>query len=179
MKTFDELNAKLSGNEKKCDWSQHPNGGGWIHKLARVDSTAFVGSDAIVWGKVSGEARVSGHAEVSGKAWVYDNARVSGEARVYGHAEVSGEARVSGHAEVSGEARVYSDAWEKSPLFIIGSRNSLCNAKHGYLQIGCRCEKFRWWLGKEALKFAKENNYTPDEIKEYRAYVKLFVAVGK
>ena len=155
MKTFDELNAKLSGNEKKCDWSQHPNGGGWIHKLARVDSTAFVGSDAIVWGKVSGEA------------WV------SGEARVYGHAEVSGKARVYDNA------RVYSDAWEKSPLFIIGSRNSLCNAKHGYLQIGCRCEKFRWWLGKEALKFAKENNYTPDEIKEYRAYVKLFVAVGK
>ena len=179
MKTFDELNAKLSGNENKCDWSQRPNGGGWIHKLARVDSTAFVGSDAIVWGKVSGEAwvsgeaRVYGHAEVSGEARVYDNARVYGEAWVYGHAEVSGKARVYDNA------RVYSDAWEKSPLFIIGSRNSLCNAKHGYLQIGCRCEKFRWWLGKEALKFAKENNYTPDEIKEYRAYVKLFVAVGK
>ena len=137
MKTFDELNAKLSGNENKSYWRQHPNGGGWIHKSAQVASTAFVGPDAIVWGKVSGEARVYGN------------------------------------------ARVYGGAWKRSPLFIIGSRDSLCNAKPGYLQIGCRCEKFRWWLGKKALKFAKENNYTPDEIKEYRAYVKLFVAVGK
>ena len=143
MKTFDELNAKLSGNENKSDWSQHPNGGGWIHKSAQVASTAFVGPDAIVWGKVYGDAQVYGN------AWVYGN------------------------------AQVYGNAWERSPLFIIGSRDSLCNAKHGYLQIGCRCEEFRWWLRKEALMFAKENNYTPDEIKEYRAYVKLFVAVGK
>jgi hypothetical protein len=80
---------------------------------------------------------------------------------------------------VSGNARVSGNAWVKSPLFIMGSRNSLCSAKHGYIQIGCRCEKFKWWLGKEALEFAKDNKYTPDEIKEYRAYVKLFIAAGK
>ena len=143
MKTFEELNQKLGGNEKSSDWHQHSNGEGWLHKSAKVEASAFVGPDAIVWGTV------------------YDNAQVSGNARVYG------------------DAQVYGNAWEKSPLFIIGSRNSLCNAKHGYLQIGCRCEKFRWWLGKEALKFAQDNHYTPAEIKEYRAYVKLFIAVGK
>jgi len=29
------------------------------------------------------------------------------------------------------------------------------------------------------LQLAKANHYTPAEIKEYRAYVKLFIAVGK
>jgi hypothetical protein len=126
-----------------------------------------------VWGQVSGNARVYGD------AWVSGNAQVSGNARVYGDAWVYGDAQVSGNAQVSGDAWVSGNAWVKSPLFIIGSRNSLCNAKYGYIQIGCRCEKFHWWLGKEALRLAKDNNYTPAEIKEYRAYVKLFIAVGK
>jgi hypothetical protein len=147
--TFEELNKKLGGNEKITNWKQHPNGLGWVHISATVETTAFIGADAIVWGKVYGNAQVSGDARVYGNAWVY------------------------------GDARVYGDAWEKSPLFLIGSRDSLCNAKHGHLQIGCRCEKFRWWLGKEALKLAQENGYTPDEIKEYRAYVELFITVGK
>jgi hypothetical protein len=66
-----------------------------------------------------------------------------------------------------------------SPLFIIGTRHSLTNSKKGHIQIGCKCNKFRWWLGKEALAYALENGYTKAQIKEYREYVKLFIKVGK
>ena len=149
MRTFEELNKLLGGNEKEADWAQHKNGLGWIHKNARVASTAYVGENAIVWGVVYGDAKVSGNARVYGNAWVCGDAKVSG------------------------------NAWKKSPLFIVGSRHSLSNAKHGYIQIGCKCEKFKWWLGKEAKQFAEENGYSPAEIEEYRAYVKLFIAVGK
>ena len=46
-------------NSVESDWHQHENGGGWIYKNAKVDSSA----------RVSGDARVSGNAYVSGDAW--------------------------------------------------------------------------------------------------------------
>ena len=151
---FSELQEKI-GTQIESDWHQHKNGGGWIHKSAKVDASAFIGGSAIVWGQVSGDARVYGDARVSGDAWVY------GDAQVYGN------------------ARVYGDAWEKSPLFILGSRHSLTNAKKGYIQIGCKRETFSWWLSTDGSAFAKDVGYTPDEIAEYRLYVKLFQKIGK
>ena len=105
--TFKELNKKLGGNEKRTDWRQHPNGLGWLHKSAKVDSTAQIGPDAIVWGTVSGNARVYGI------AWVYGHAQVYDDAQVYDGAQVYDDAQIYGHARV------------KSPLFVVGSRNCL------------------------------------------------------
>ena len=133
---FSELQEKI-GTQIESDWHQHKNGGGWIHKSAKVDASAFIGGSAIVWGQV------------------YCDAQVYGNARVYG------------------------DAWEKSPLFILGSRHSLTNAKKGYIQIGCKRETFSWWLSTDGSAFAKDVGYTPDEIAEYRLYVKLFQKIGK
>jgi hypothetical protein len=66
----------------------------------------------------------------------------------------------------------------RSPLFIIGSRFSLTNAKPGYIQIGCECHTFSEWrtLGPE---LARRNNLTPEEIAEYTAYLDLFEKIGK
>ena len=102
-----------------------------------------------------------------------------GDAWVAGNAQVSGNARVSGNAQVYGDAWVYEDAWETSPLFIVGSKHSLSNAKKGHIQIGCQCKPFAWWESDEAIKFAKENDYTDAQIEEYRVYVELFKKVGK
>jgi carbonic anhydrase/acetyltransferase-like protein (isoleucine patch superfamily) len=236
--TFTELCNRI-GEQQELDWRQHENGGGWLHRSAIVDASAFIGENAIIWGKVSGDAwvygnaqvsgnarvygdaqvygnaqvygdaqvsgnaqvygdaqvsgiawvsgnaRVYGDAQVSGNAWVSGNARVSGDAQVSGNARVSSNARVSGDAQVSGNAWVSGDAWvsgnawEKSPLFIIGSRHALTNAKHGHVQVGCKCETFEWWLSKEGESFARENNYADEEISEYRAYIELFKRVGK
>jgi hypothetical protein len=96
--TFEQLKEKIRSKEIKADWHQHKNGGGWRHKGAKVDETAYVGDNAIVWGSVSGDARVSG-------------------GRVYG------------------DAWVYGGAWEKSPLFIIGTKHSLTNAKNALREV--------------------------------------------
>ena len=148
--TFADLNKKLGGDAIEADWKRHPNGGGWVHKNANVDVSAYVGEDA----------GVSGDAYVSGDAWVY------------GHAQVYGDARVSGNAQVSGSA------WEKSPLYIQGTRHALTNAKKGYIQIGCKLHTFAWWSD-HVEECGKSSGYTDAECAEYRAYVDLFVKVGK
>ena len=159
--TFQELQNKI-GTQNQADWSQHKNGGGWVHKTARIDATAYIGENAIIF---------SGNAQVTGNARVYGNAQVSGDAQVYGNAWVYGD------AQVSGDARVSSDAWVKSPLFIIGSKHSLSNAKHGYIQIGCHCETYAWWKV-HYRAVGRKNRYSPAEIKEYGEYIKLFAKVG-
>jgi len=151
---FKELQDKI-GTQIESDWHQHKNGNGWVHKNAVLEESCFVSENAIMFsGKVSGNARVYGNAQVFGDAWV------SGNARVYGNAQVFG------------------DAWDKSPLFIIGSKHSLTNCKKGFIRIGCHCKKIDWWL-ENFEDIGKKENYTPDEIKEYGAYIRLFKEVGK
>ena len=58
------------------DWHQHPNGGGWVYKTAKVEESAYLHSTSVV----------------SGNALVFGNARVYGDARVSGNARVSGDA---------------------------------------------------------------------------------------
>ena len=159
--TFDELNKKLGGHESKVDWHQS-TGGGWIHNAAKVED----------------ESNVTECAIISGDAWVYGDARVCGNAGVYGNAQVYGDARVYGNAQVYGDAQVCGDTWVKSPLFIIGSKHSLTNARAGHIQIGCLCHTFDWWK-EHGLEVAKKEGFTQAEIDEYTAYVELFCKIGK
>ena len=61
---------------------------------------------------------------------------------------------------------------------IIGSRYPLTNCKKGHIQIGCHCLTFKEWKTK-GMALARANNFTKEEIEEYRAYIKLFMAIGK
>ena len=176
--TYKELEDKM-GPQTKADWTQQDNGGGWIHKSAVVDTGVFIGEDAIVFsGRVSGNAQVYGDARVSGNAQVFGNAWVFGDARVCGDARVSGNAQVFGNAWVFGNARVSGNAWVKSPLFIVGSRHSLTNTKHGYIQIGCHCKTIDWWL-ENYKDIGQKEDYTASEIEEYGLYIQLFKKIGK
>lgn len=142
---FEQLQEKI-GQQDKTDWHQHSNGGGWVHKSATVDASAYIGENAIV---LSGEDTC---------ALPYTCALPS--------------------PQVSGNAWVSGDAWVKSPLFIVGSRHSLTNARHGYIQIGCHCKTIDWWL-ENYKDIGKKEGYTEEEIAEYGAYIKLFKKVGK
>ena len=64
--TFDELNEKRGGNEKPEDWRQHPNGGGWIYKTAKIGNDATVGN----WATVGDDAKVGNRATVGDGATV-------------------------------------------------------------------------------------------------------------
>lgn len=96
--------------------------------------------------------------------WIYKTAMVEGGTEIYGV--------VSGNAQVSGNARV------SSPLFIVGSKHSLTNCKHGFIQISCYCKTFADWLN-EYEQIGKDNNYTEQQIAEYHEYIQLFQKSGK
>ena len=51
---------------KPADWKQHANGGGWVYKTAKVETSVYLHPTSIV----SGNARVYGNAQVYGDAWV-------------------------------------------------------------------------------------------------------------
>ena len=103
-----------------------------------------------------------------GDAWVYGDARVSGNARVYG------DARVSGDAWVSGDAIIKSGKYKTSPLYIQGSMHSLNMITPDKLRIGCEEHELDFWE-KNYVNIGAMNDYSNDEIKEYREYIQLFI----
>ena len=165
---------------KPGDWKQHENGGGWVYKTAKVDSSVYLHPTSIVYGN----AQVYGNARVSGDARVYGNARVSGDAQVYGNAQVSGNARVSGDAQVSGnarvsgDARVYGDAWESSPLYIHGTRHALTLCSHNQIAAGCHVHSIAEWL-KRYKVIGRSEGYSKNQIEEYGVYLNLLAATAK
>jgi len=171
MKTFDHINTLLGGNEIASNWSQHPNGGGWVRNDAEVHPEAYIGEEAIVLSSYR-------------KAQVMRGGVMCGGV-MRGGVMCGGVMRggvMRGGVMRGGEMRggeMWGGEWETSPLFVQGSKHCLANAKPGYLQIGCRCESYLWWASKEALQFARDNGYTAAEIKEYKAYIALFKKIGR
>jgi hypothetical protein len=109
---------------------------------------------------------------VSGNAWVSGNARVSGDAQVFG------DARVSGNAQVFGDARVSGNAWKTTPLFVQGSKHGCSNVKYGHIAIGCEVYTYAEWQ-KNFKSIGEANDYTPEQIAEYKAIIDLFAAIGR
>lgn len=86
--------------------------------------------------------------------------------------DVYGDAWVSGDACVYGDAQVYGGKWSVSPLFIQGSKYSICMYTNNKIKIGCQIHTIKQWLSHgEAI--AKAERFTPEEIEEYRWYVEL------
>ena len=118
----------------------------------------------------------------NGKGWVFETAHVADSAYmkgiVYGNAQVSGDAWVYGNAQVSGDARVYGNAWEKSPLYIQGSRHAMTLCSRTEIAIGCHIHKITEW--RETYKaIGKAEGYTPAEIKEYGEYIALMARAAR
>ena len=100
--------------------------GGWVEKPNNLQDDAWVtgylygdavaDGNALIEGKVFGNAYVQKNARIGQYARVFDNANIGGDARISGHAVVCGNARVSDHAVIMdyavicGNAKVYSGA---------------------------------------------------------------------
>lgn len=83
---------------------RHPNGGGWVSKTAKVDETAYVNTDAVVYGN----AKVLDFVSLHGKTVVCD------EAVVRDHVEVNGVMKVCGQAVLKGKVKIYGRSRLKS-----------------------------------------------------------------
>ena len=82
------------------------------------------------------------------------------------------DARVSGDAWVSGDAQVYGNAWDKSPLYIQGSKYSLYMATANKVACGCQIFTFEGWH-KHWREIAEKFNMSADEQAEYVSYFNL------
>lgn len=103
----------VSTNERYWEtYNAHPNGGGLVSSNAQVDTSVYVGPNAMVLGasKVTGNVKILDYAVVQDNATVSDNAVISGYAIVAENAVVSGNARVDDTAMVMGKANVGDNA---------------------------------------------------------------------
>jgi hypothetical protein len=121
------------------------------------------------------------HQHKNGGAWVYKSASISEDVFVGERALVWGGTIEGGTIEggtIEG-GTIRGGTWQNTPLFIAGSKFELSNSEPGHIAIGCQCHPFEWWEGKEAMALAKSHGFTKEQIKEYRAYIKLFKTFGK
>lgn len=118
------------------------------------------------------------HQHKNGGGWVANTATVAESAYVGLNAQVYGDAQVFGSAQVYGDAQVFGGAWEKSPLYIQGTRHAITNCAYGKLAIGCEVHTFVEWK-KNFKSIGRSNNYSDAEIKEYGAHIAYAMRVGR
>ena len=126
MTTFDFNDGNGPVSAKK-----HPNGGGWVADTAKVDETAYVGRDAMVYGK----ARVYDNAMVLNNARVSGNAMVGGDTMVYGNATVGGYAIVCGNATVGGDTYRADEDILRPPVHPAGVRIEMNGKQYKLVEI--------------------------------------------
>lgn len=136
------------------------NLGGWIEKEENLSQT--------------GDAWVFDNAQVYDDAWIYGDAQVFGAAHVFDVAHVFGDAYVCGDAQIYGDAQVFGGSWEKSPLYVQGTKYSVCMYDSTHIKIGCQIHTFKEWL-MHGHKISIENGFSEDEFEEYKLYVLLAI----
>jgi len=100
-----------------------------------------------------------------GSCWVYGDAQVCDNAQVYGSAQVCDNARVCVSAWVCG------GEWDKSPLYIQGTRWSFNGASDTKIQVGCQRHTWQEWHDK--FREIAAEHAGEDIIPEYVQYFNL------
>ena len=80
-----------------------------------------------------------------------------------------GDAWVHGNAVVCDNAVVRGGAWDKSPLYIQGSKWSVCMTNLTHIQIGCQNHSISDWID-HGVAIARRN-HADDIIPEYIWYI--------
>ena len=147
-----EINLSHDGDAWVCD-------NAWVHGNARVCDNAVV----------RGNAWVHGNALVCNNAVVRDNALVCNNAVVCDNAVVRDNAVVCDNAVVYDNVVVRGGAWDKSPLYIQGSKWSVCMTNLTHIQIGCQNHSISDWID-HGVAIARRN-HADDIIPEYIWYI--------
>ena len=98
-----------------------------------------------------------------GNRWVYNNAKV------YDNAEICGNAEIHGNAEIYGCAVIYNGKWDKSPLYIQGTKWAFYVSSENTITTGCQIHTFEEWQ-KNYKQIAKEH----DGLEVLTEYIRYF-----
>jgi hypothetical protein len=77
-----------------------------------------------------------------------------------------------GNAQVSGDARVFGNAWEASPLQIVGTKFFFSVSSKNTITVGCMTKTFEEWQVTYEKEFEK-HGFTEKQRFEYKAYFNL------
>ena len=100
------------------------------------------------------------HCHTNGGGWVQNTARVDATAYVGMDCIVIGNAQVTGNA------------WEFSPLQIMGTKHFVVVGAYGLLSIGYEKHDIEWWK-QHYRAVGRREGYTKSQIQEYRNYIEL------
>lgn len=100
---------------------------------------------------------------------VYDNARIFGRAVIHGYAEICGNAVICGNAEICGNAIIRGGKWDKSPLYIQGTKWAFYVSSENTVTAGCQIHTFEEWQ-KNYKQIAEEH----DGLKVLTEYIRYF-----
>ena len=172
-------NAELSGHVKVREQAIVA-GSARLQNHVQVSGQARVGDNAVLqdYAAVTHLAYIGGRAKVQNRAVIRCRSLVEGHAIIQDDAVIDGCAIVAGHtviakgAEVDGHASIRGGLWTKSPLFITGSRWSVCTDTPSTLRIGCQSFTYPEWR-KQQARLELEYFMTPEQCKEYRACLDL------
>ncbi len=92
-----------------------------------------------------------------GNCWVYNNAKVYDNAIIYGN------------AEIYGCAVIYNGKWDKSPLYIQGTKWAFYVSSENTITTGCQIHTFEEWQ-KNYKQIAKEH----DGLEVLTEYIRYF-----
>ena len=126
------------------------------HTLHRIRACVDVGNN-VKAGDFGGWIESEINLSHDGDAWVCDNAWVHGNAVVCDNAVVYDNVVVRG------------GAWDKSPLYIQGSKWSVCMTNLTHIQIGCQNHSISDWID-HGVAIARRN-HADDIIPEYIWYI--------
>ncbi len=100
-----------------------------------------------------------------GNCWIYNNAKICGCARIYGNAVIFGNAVIYGNAEI------YNGKWDKSPLYIQGTKWAFYVSSENTITIGCQIHTFEEW--QKNYKQIAEKHDGLEVLTEYIRYFNL------
>ena len=141
--------------------------GGFIEKEENLshEGNCWVYNNA----KVYDNAKIYGDAIICGNAEIYGNAKIYGNAVIRGNAEIHGNAVIYGNAEIYGNAVIYNGKWDKSPLYIQGTKWAFYVSSENTITTGCQIHTFEEWQ-KNYKQIAKEH----DGLEVLTEYIRYF-----
>ena len=165
-------NALIRGNAEIC-------GDAVICGNAEIYGSAEIYGNAIIYGNavICGNAVIRGNAEIYGDAVICGNAVIRGNAEIYGNARIFGRAVIRGNAEIFGDAVICGNAvirggkWDKSPLYIQGTKWAFYVSSENTVTTGCQTHTYEEWQ-KNYKQIAEEHGGL-EVLTEYIRYFNL------
>ncbi len=118
---------------------------------------------------VYNNAKVYDNAKIYGDAIICGNAEIYGNAIIYGNAKIYGRAVICGNAIIYGCAKIYNGKWDKSHLYIQGTKWAFYVSSENTITTGCQIHTFEEWQ-KNYKQIAKEH----DGLEVLTEYIRYF-----